>query len=193
MAGLPVRFVGSFPDPGVKLDPPNPEIAFIGRSNSGKSSLLNALVAKPGLARVSATPGKTQLLNVYALPDLYLVDLPGYGWARTSKSTRSAFRKLVEGYLRHRSQLYGVVWLLDIRHDPSVEDLALHQLLVDTARPVITVLTKGDKLPMGQRRAAALARARSLGLDPDDLLITSSKTGLGIADLGLSILAAVQP
>ena len=89
MRGLPVSFVGSFPDPAVPLDPALPEVALVGRSNVGKSSLLNALVGRPGLARVSATPGKTTLLNVFRLPTFYLVDLPGYGFARATLLARA--------------------------------------------------------------------------------------------------------
>ena len=114
LASQPIEFVGSFPDPGVKLEPPLPEIAFIGRSNVGKSTLLNALVGRPGLARVSGSPGKTTLLNFYRLPGLYLVDLPGYGFARASKSDRAGYQKLVSGYVRTRDRLAGIVWLLDI-------------------------------------------------------------------------------
>lgn len=119
----PIQFVGSFPDAGVRVEPSLPEIAFIGRSNVGKSSLLNALVGRPGLARTSGSPGKTTLLNFYRLPEFYLVDLPGYGFARAGKGARAGYRKLVTSYLRTRSSLAGIVWLLDIRHQPSADDL----------------------------------------------------------------------
>jgi GTP-binding protein len=189
--GLGVEFVGSFPDPLVRLEPPLPEIAFIGRSNVGKSSLLNALVGRPGLARVSATPGKTTLLNAFRLPTFYLVDLPGYGFARAGKSARGAYRRLVTRYLGERPSLAGVVWLLDIRHDPSKDDLEIQRLLVASGRPVLAALTKGDKLG----RAAGMARARELAaaleLDEDQVQLTSSRARQGIAELGRSILATV--
>ncbi len=163
----------------------------MGRSNVGKSSLLNALVGRRGMARVSGTPGKTQHLNVYALPGLYLVDLPGYGWARAAQRDRTAYRKLVDSYLRRRTELCGVVWLLDVRHPPSEDDRRMQDLLAETGRPVLPVLTKVDKLASARRAAAQEARAADLGLAGDDLHPTSSTTGLGIAELGQSILAAV--
>lgn len=189
---LPIEFLGSFPDPGVRLDPVLPEIALVGRSNVGKSSLLNALVGKKGLARVSATPGKTTLLNVYRLPDFYLVDLPGYGYARANKGDRAGFRRLIDGVLTARSAaLAGVVWLLDIRHQPSVDDLEMRESLAATECPVLVVLTKADKLGRTARQAQVTALARALDLPEDQLQTTSIRTGEGIADLGASILAAV--
>jgi GTP-binding protein len=188
----PIEFVGSFPDPQVRVDPVLPEIAFIGRSNVGKSSLLNALAGRPGLARVSGSPGKTTLLNFYRLPQLYLVDLPGYGFARASKSDRAGYRKLVTGYLRSRASLAGIVWLLDIRHDPSREDLEMQELLIQSGRPVLATFTKTDKLT----RSALLTRERelavSLGLQPEQTQLTSSRLGTGIPELAASIVAAAR-
>jgi GTP-binding protein len=183
--------VGSFPDPLVRLDPPLPEIAFIGRSNVGKSSLLNALVGRPGLARVSATPGKTTLLNAFRLPTFYLVDLPGYGFARAGKAARAGYRRLVAGYLAERPTLAGVVWLLDVRHDPSKEDLEIQRLLVASRRPVLAALTKGDKLGRAAARDRARELAAVLGLSEEQVQLTSSRSREGIAELGESILATV--
>ncbi len=193
LAALPIEFVGSFPDPLIRLEPVLPEVAFIGRSNVGKSSLLNALVGRKGLARVSATPGKTTLLNAFRLPAFYLVDLPGYGFARASKSARDSYRTLVTRYLRERPSLAGVAWLLDARHDPSAGDFDMQELLVESGRPVLAVLTKADKLGRTARRERAQAIARALELPDDQVQVTSSRTGDGMADLGASILALVGP
>ncbi len=190
LARLPVDFVGSFPDPAVRLDPVLPELAFVGRSNVGKSSLLNSLVGRPGLARVSGTPGKTTLVNVFRLPTFYLIDLPGYGFARASKSARSGYRALLERFLSTRSTLAGVVWLLDIRHPPSADDRTIQELLVASERPVLAVLTKADKLGRAAQRTRARELAEALGLHDEQIQLTSSTSGAGIADLGASILAA---
>ena len=188
---LPVEFVGSFPDPLVALAPPLPEVALIGRSNVGKSSLLNALTGRRSLARVSATPGKTTLLNAFRLPTFYLVDLPGYGFARAGKAARAGYRRLVERYLLERPTLAGVVWLLDARHDPSADDRAIQELLVQSGRPVLVALTKGDKLTRSAQAERTRALAMALGLHQDQIQLTSSTSRLGIAELAQSIVAAV--
>ena len=187
-----VTFLGSFADPRHVLDPVHPEIAFVGRSNVGKSSLLNALVGRKHLARVSSTPGKTQLMNVFQIPGLYLVDLPGYGYARASHDARDGFRRLVESYLRHRDTLTGVVWLLDVRHPPSAEDRAMQELLIATEQPILAVLTKIDKFAPRRRKEAIRERGTELGLPPSDVLPISNETGEGIAELGESLLAMAE-
>jgi GTP-binding protein len=192
LSRLPIEFVGSFPDPLQPLTPPLPEIAFVGRSNVGKSSLLNALVGRKQLARVSATPGKTQLMNVFRLPPCYFLDLPGYGFAKSSKSARAGFRALLLSVVGKRTTLSGVVWLLDARHPPSADDAEIKALLAETGRPVLAVLTKADKLTRNGQAAALKERARELAMAPDELLATSATTGLGMDDLGESILALVE-
>jgi GTP-binding protein len=206
-AGAPVRpsaeFVGSFPDPLATLDPPLPEIAFLGRSNVGKSSLLNALVGTKGLAKVSSTPGKTQTMNVFRVGEgrgepgrgmprpYYLIDLPGYGYARTSKTERARFASLIDLFLTQRATLTGLVWLLDIRHEPSKEDRTMAELLGERGLPVLAVLTKADKLGTTQVRTQAREIARALGLTAEQVEVTSSKSGDGIATLRDSIAAAL--
>jgi GTP-binding protein len=191
LAALPIEFVGSFPDPLVRLAPDLPEVALIGRSNVGKSSLLNALTGRPGLARVSATPGKTTLLNAFRLPGFYLVDLPGYGYARAGKAARAGYRRLVDRYLLERPTLAGVVWLLDVRHDPSKEDREMQDLLVRSGRPVLVALTKGDKLTRSAQAVRPRELAAALGLHEDQVQLTSTTSRLGITDLADSIMAAV--
>ncbi len=190
LAGKPVEFLGSFPDPLQPLDPTLPEFAFIGRSNVGKSSLLNALTGRRQLARVSSTPGKTQLLNVFRLAGFYFLDLPGYGYARVTKSERVAYRKMLERLLQQRTSLSGVVWLLDSRHAPSKDDVTFHELLVRSGVPTLTVLTKVDKLTQRQRDAAVRDRAAELGISVDQLQPVSAERGDGIAELAEAIIGA---
>jgi GTP-binding protein len=192
LQGVPVQFVGSFPDPRVRVEPVLPEIAFVGRSNVGKSSLLNALVGRPGLARVSGSPGKTTLLNFYRVPGLYLVDLPGYGFARASKSAREQYYRLITSYLRSRTTLAGIVWLIDIRHDPSKEDRQMQELLVESGRPVLAAFTKTDKLTRSALSSRARELAEALQLETDQIQLTSSRSKLGTAELASSIVAAAQ-
>jgi GTP-binding protein len=191
LATLPVEFVGSFPEPTVRLAPRLAEIALLGRSNVGKSSLLNALFARR-LARVSNTPGRTALVNVYRLPGLYLLDLPGYGFARVSHAEQARYARLVRGVFERRTALSGVLWLLDIRHDPSAEDLAYGELLAARGLPVLVALTKADKLPYARRQRRLRELTGLLALPAEQVQLTSGTTGLGIADLGESLLAAAE-
>ncbi len=187
---IPVEFPGSFPNPKVRLDPVLPEIILLGRSNVGKSSLLNALFGRR-LARVSNTPGRTALINVFRLPTFYLLDLPGYGFAKVSQKERERYQALVKGILLSRSTLSGVLWLLDLRHDPTADDQAHADLLAARQLPVLVALTKADKLPYGQRQRRSKELTRALALPPEQVQLTSSNTGLGIDDLAESLLALV--
>ncbi|HMJ58194.1 MAG TPA: ribosome biogenesis GTP-binding protein YihA/YsxC [Gemmatimonadales bacterium] len=174
-------FRGSFPRADVVLDPPLPEVAFVGRANAGKSSLLNALVGRK-IAKTSGTPGKTRALNVFQMERMFYLDLPGYGYSRAAKADRTAFRRLVNHTL-NRERLAGVVWLLDIRHEPSVEDLTMQDLLAERETRTLAALTKGDKLPRREREEREQELRAALGLPEDQVVVTSAKTGDGIAEL----------
>jgi GTP-binding protein len=184
------RFLGSFPRADVALDPTLPEIGFLGRSNVGKSTLLNAVLGRR-LAKVSGTPGKTRMLNVYVLPSLYFLDLPGYGYARASKEERAGFRRLVAHTLE-RARLAGVVWLLDMRRDPSADDLAMLDVLSTHETRVLAALTKSDKLARGRREQRERELVSQLGLEQDQAIATSAKTGEGIVELREAIHGLVE-
>ncbi|HTY05586.1 MAG TPA: ribosome biogenesis GTP-binding protein YihA/YsxC [Gemmatimonadales bacterium] len=183
-----LRFLGSFPNADVPFDPPRPEIALLGRSNVGKSSLLNAIVGQRA-ARISATPGKTRALNAFEVDHAYyLLDLPGYGYARAPKDERAGFRELVEGALG-RAGLTGVLWLLDIRHPLSQDDLDIRDLLSGTGVRTLAALTKGDKLQRGSARKREAELAAELEFDDDQVVLTSAKTGAGVDELREAIAA----
>ena len=165
-------------------------MAFVGRSNVGKSSLLNSIVRRKALARISKHPGKTRDCVVFRVAKrLYLLDLPGYGYARVSQTERIRFAQLIESILADRSQLAGVVWLLDIRRDPSDEDILLGQKLLAHETPVLVALTKGDKLNKSQRERRVALIQDALGLPLDQIILTSSVTKEGIETLRETILA----
>src|SRR6266850_1250280 len=183
-------FVGSFPRADHPLDPPLPEVAFVGRANAGKSSLLNALVGRK-IAKTSGTPGKTRALNVFQVEQAFFLDLPGYGYSRASKSDRTAFRRLVSHTL-NRERLAGVVWLLDIRHEPSADDRTMQDLLAERETRALAALTKGDKVPRGERRRREQELRATLGLLEDQVIVTSARTGEGIAELREAIAGLVK-
>jgi len=139
---------------------------------------------------VSATPGKTRALNVFEIPRAYLLDLPGYGYSRAGKAERAAFRRLV-AHVIERPRLAGVVWLLDMRRDPSPEDLAMQDVFAGAATQVLAALTKCDKLPRAQRLARAAALREALGLDADQILLTSARTGEGLPELRAAVAGLV--
>ncbi len=157
-----------------------PEIAFAGRSNVGKSSLVNTLLGRKALAKVSGRPGRTQTLNLIDLGGVArFVDLPGYGFAKVSKSLKKQWGQLIGDYLATRENLAAVVVILDIRRDPSGEDLDLIAWLGEEGIPVLFALTKADKLSKQQANNRRFRIAHNMGLQPDDLFLFSSlkKTG----------------
>jgi len=177
------------PIPGPKL----PELAIAGRSNVGKSSLLNLLVGRRALARISATPGKTKALNVFNWGGrCYLVDVPGYGWAKAGKQDRALWREMVASYVEQRSTLAGVLWLLDLRRDPSEDDIAFGALLAGRKMQALPVLTKADKISRGARADRAAAIARALGLKSGSMLVTSARTGEGQEELRDAVLGFLR-
>ena len=174
-----------------------PEVAFAGRSNVGKSSLINRLLGRRGLARTSSTPGRTRTINFYLVNEAVLfADLPGYGYAKVSRSLQEDWWVLVEGYLTHRVPLRGVVHLVDARHPPTDRDQGLQDFLVAVGAPSVVVLTKADKVPRGQRKVVQAAAARLLGLArPEMGLFFSAETGEGAPELWRAVdaLLAASP
>ena len=171
-----------------------PEIAFAGRSNVGKSSLLNKVLKRRSFARVSKTPGRTREINFFKVNDAFLLaDLPGYGYAKVSKTRSAEWGPLIEAYLRSTKQLRGVVQLLDVRHDPTEDDRQMLDFLADVSVPVMFVATKIDKLS----QAAATRRVQELAImlqvDEDHIIPFSAQTGVGRDELAEAISGLLAP
>lgn len=152
-----------------------PEIAFAGKSNVGKSSLINALMNRKSFARISATPGKTQTINFYNINDeMYLVDLPGYGYAKVSEKEKAQWGKLIEKYLHGSKQLKAVFLLIDIRHDPSANDRMMYNWIVEQGFQPIIIATKLDKIKRSQIQKQVKAVKQGLDLLPGTVVIPFS-------------------
>lgn len=169
-----------------------PEIVFVGRSNVGKSSLINSLTNRKNLAHTSGTPGKTQTINFFKItlktPDetrheLYFVDLPGYGYAKTSKTNRKLWAKFIDSYLTSRRDIKFVCQLIDMRHPPQESDLQSFASLVDKNLPVLVVATKSDKLGKTTRQKHLAIIKNALGIDEESILPYSSTKNEGRSDL----------
>ena len=158
-----------------------PEIAFLGRSNVGKSSLINKLIKRKAMARTSSVPGKTQTLNFYDLGSrLFFVDVPGYGYAKVSKSARAKFAAMIETYLTTRQPLRGVVLLVDSRHEPTADDISMYQYLKYYQLRTLVVATKIDKTPKSKRLHVVKQINQRLDLNQTDTVIPfSAVTGEG--------------
>lgn len=196
----PITFLKSAPDLKFLPDPVAKEVAFAGRSNVGKSSLLNALTNRNGLARTSNTPGRTQELNFFdvgdpAQPLLRLVDMPGYGYARAPKDMVRKWRFLINDYLRGRAVLKRTLLLIDSRHGIKEVDHDIMKMLDDAAVSYRIVLTKADKVKASELAAVAERTAQEIRKRPaahPDLLMTSSEKGMGIPELRAAVIDALD-
>ena len=169
-----------------------PEVAFGGRSNVGKSSLLNRLVRRKAFARVSKTPGRTREINFFKVNDAFVfTDLPGYGYARIAKTRKAEWLPLIEGYLRQSPELRGVVQLLDVRHDPTEEDRMMLDFLAEIEAPTVVALTKVDKLRPKERIEQIARIAKLVSLDTEQLIPFSAETNEGRDDLAEAIISLV--
>lgn len=160
-----------------------PEVVFAGRSNVGKSSLLNKLFGRKNLAKVSSKPGKTATINFYDVDGLHLVDLPGYGYARVSHAERARWDELIGGYFDQERSFNLVVSLIDIRHEAQKLDVQMVEFLKEEELPFVIALTKADKLSRGKAQQQRSAIAKQLDLKADQLIITSSENGTGMDEL----------
>lgn len=191
-----VEFVGSVAAPNQPPPSRLPQVAVAGRSNVGKSSLINRLLGRPRrkVARVSARPGKTQTLNFYEVNRTFLlVDLPGSGYAKAPRAVRDSWRRLVKGYLAESEQLRGVVYLVDSRHPPTTGDLEFVEFLATTEVPVLIALTKVDKLKARERaRGVPPSTLARLGVPEEQVISTSAKTGEGAGELTDAVAALLE-
>ncbi len=189
-----LEFIGGMAAAGTwRPDSDLPEVAFAGRSNVGKSALLNRLVRRKAFARVSRTPGRTREINFFRVNDQFLLaDLPGYGYAKVSKEKKADWKPLIEGYLGRTTRLAGVVQLLDIRREPSDDDVAMLDFLAELETPTVVVLTKIDKLSRHEAADRANAIVRSLSLDPEQTIAFSAVTGEGRHELAAALMSLVN-
>lgn len=170
-----------------------PEVCFCGRSNVGKSTLLNALSNRRQLARVSSTPGRTRLLNFFNVQDkVVLTDLPGYGWAKAPKAMQAEWGGTIQAYLKDRPALVLCLLLVDSRRDVTIDEQNLFNWFRDSGRPCLVVATKSDKVPASKRFAVTAAIAKALGTDPADVIAFSSLDKSGLEAIWGTILAFAE-
>ncbi|EPD78401.1 ribosome biogenesis GTP-binding protein YihA/YsxC [Atopobium sp. oral taxon 199] len=163
--------------------PTAPEVSFVGRSNVGKSSLLNRLLGRKQLARVSSVPGKTATINFFDVDGVKFVDLPGYGYAKVSRAEKQRWADLIGGYFEQERSFNLVISLVDIRHEAQKFDLQMIDFLQEAELPFVVALTKADKITRNKQHQSAAALRSSFGLAQEQLVVTSSETGLGIDEL----------
>ncbi|MGM8104803.1 ribosome biogenesis GTP-binding protein YihA/YsxC [Listeria monocytogenes] len=158
-----------------------PEYALAGRSNVGKSSFINTMIRRKNMARISQKPGKTQTLNFYKIEEaLFFVDVPGYGFAKVSKTEREKWGVMIETYITSREQLRGVIQIVDLRHKPTEDDRMMYEFLKYYDIPVIVIATKADKIPRSKWQKNAKIVRETLDFDPDDkFVLFSSETKMG--------------
>ncbi len=179
-----VEYAGEIAEPGGSPPLPLPQVAFAGRSNVGKSSLINCLVGRDRLARVAKRPGKTRMIHFYRVNDRFLLaDLPGYGYAEVPDEVQRTWAPLIEGYLTSTDELLGVVQLVDARHPPSDDDRRMFRYLAGLGLPTLFVLTKIDKLNRSERKGAQERAREEIGVGEEQLLVTSAETGEGRNEL----------
>jgi GTP-binding protein len=187
------EFIGAIANPGQAHPARLPQIAIAGRSNVGKSTLLNKLVGRKSLARTSKRPGRTQEINFFKIDDRFLlVDLPGYGFAKAPKNVRDRWGPLIESYLSGTEELLGIVLLVDARHGLTNDDERMIEYLADTGIPALFALTKTDKLNRSGREKAARKLQKDLGIDEDQMLPTSGRTGEGVDALWETVLELLE-
>lgn len=177
------RFEASYGTVESIPEPTQPEVSVAGRSNIGKSSLLNKLFGRKNLVKVSSTPGKTCNVNFFDVDGITFVDLPGYGFARVSKAEKDRWSDLIGGYFELERSFNLVLSLVDIRHEAQKLDRQMIAFLQDAGLPYLVVLTKGDKLSRNKQNAQAALLSKQLEVPRDQMIITSSETGQGIDEL----------
>jgi len=178
------EFVTSATEPDQYPWPDRPEIAFGGRSNVGKSSLINTLIERKGLVETSKQPGRTQTINFFDVNDeFYVVDLPGYGYAKVSREERKAWGPMIETYLQQRRSLEAIVCVMDVRRGLEADDLQLIEAAPHFGLQAVPVFTKADKLGTQKRKKRRREIADLLGIEPDEILLFSSEKRIGKRDL----------
>ena len=181
------RFEASYGTVAQLPEPTTPEVSFVGRSNVGKSSLLNKLIGRKQLAKVSSQPGKTANINFFDVDGVRFVDLPGYGFAKVSRSEKQRWADLIGGYFEQERSFNLVVALVDIRHDAQRLDQEMLAFLIEAELPFVVALTKADKLSRNKQMQQLASLSRQFGLSKDQMIVTSSEKGTGIDELRRTI------